>query len=101
MRLRVLAAIAAAAVVTPVASAQSLVISNHGIPKHPSKFCFHNFIGAKEGEGLKVGKKCIHYVYEPARKHVFTLEPTSGGGTVIGHYSIPCEKDVCPEVSYR
>lgn len=97
MRLRVLAAIAAAAVVTPVASAQSIVISNHGIPKHPSKICFHNFIGAKEAKGLKE-KKCIPYVYEPARKHVFTIEPTSGGGTVFGHHSLPCVNDVCPEV---
>lgn len=94
-----LAAIAAAAVVTPVASAQSNFIPNHGIPKHPSKFCIHNVMAAKEAKAVK-GEKCVPWVYEPQRKHIFTIEPAGGGGTVVGHHSLPCENDVCPEVRY-
>ena len=130
MKVGITLAIAAAALITPVASAQSAFVSKHGIPKHVTKLCFHDLVPPELGftevpspgklpsaadkivdkkfkkayKKLEKDKKkfveethCINWVYEPHRKHVFTLEPTRGGGTVLSHWSLPCEKDGrCP-----
>ena len=94
-----LAAIAAAAVVTPVASAQSIPVNNHGIPAHPSKFCLGKILNHEKAKAMG-DKNCVPWVYEPQRKHIFTIDPAGGGGTVVGHHSLPCENGVCPEVRY-
>ena len=126
MKVGITLAIAAAALITPVASAQSAFFSKHGIPKHVTKLCIHDLVApanllatipttpdVKRAEKLKeVYKKlekdkkkfekthCINWVYEPHRKHVFTLEPTRGGGTVLSHWSLACEKDGrCPRIA--
>ena len=110
MKVGITLAIAAAALITPVASAQSAFVSKHGIPKHVTKICipdlvFNNAVIADKSlrDKLEKAKKklekahCIHWVYEPHRKHVITLEPTRRGA-VLSHYSLPCPKALpsCP-----
>ena len=123
MKVGITLAIAAAALITPVASAQSAFFSKHGIPKHVTKLCIHDLVDPDLGTAVpspgkvpsaadkivdkkfeKAYKKmekdkkkfekthCINWVYEPHRKHVFTLEPTRGGGTVLSHWSRPCRE---------